>query len=80
MCSHNDDNPPAVDNAFHPVFLALAERQDLRRAEPELLKVLDLALAMARTPESLALLLEAVGPGTLEAAGRILARRVAGEG
>ncbi len=165
MRSHDDDNPPGVDNAFHPTFLALAEGQDdpqsahqalhggywrvfpladgrwgvfrdwespvvgdepqgvfrerpvallacsfmplvardrilwsrrsttgmsvhhcdqelghLSRAEPEMIEALDLAFAMVRTPESLAFLLEAVGPATLEAVGRILARRGLGGG
>ncbi len=47
---------------------------------PELAQALDVLDALARSPEGLGRLLEAVGYGVLDHAGRALVRSVAGEG
>ena len=47
----------------------------LRYSNPEFTEVLNLAEALARSPESIAALLEAAGSAALEPAGTILARR-----
>jgi hypothetical protein len=46
----------------------------LRYSDVELVEVLNLAEALARSPESIAAFLEAAGSAALEPAGRILAR------
>lgn len=51
----------------------------LRERDETLPALLDVADALARNPRSLALLLEAVGPEALAAAGRQLARKARGE-
>ena len=46
----------------------------LRYSDPELVEVLNLAEALARSPESIAALLEGAGHAALEPAGKLLAR------
>ena len=46
----------------------------LRYSDPELIEVLNIAEALARSPESIAALLEGAGHAALEPAGKLLAR------
>ena len=70
----SQDDPLLAAEAAHGGIWRVRPIGRLRYRDPELIEALNLAEALARSPESIAALLEGAGHAALEPAGKIVVR------